>query len=426
MSRPPVLTVTQVTRQIKDAVEGNFPFVYVLGEISNCTRAGSGHVYLTLKDDSAQLRAVIWRSAASRIRFDLHDGLEVVAAGPVEVYEARGTYQLSIEQLVPQGLGALELAFRQMCAKLEAQGLFAAERKRPIPRFPSRIALVTSPTGAAIRDLLQVITRRWPGADVVVLPVAVQGEGAAEQIAAALRMVHLVPGVDVVIAGRGGGSLEDLWAFNEEVVARAIFECLIPVISAVGHEIDVTIADLVADRRALTPSEAGELVVPHFEEIRDFLGQIQQRLGQALRRQAAGARTRLDALASRRVFTRPIERLHDESRRLDDLQQRLRRAVARRLDLARGATSEAAAQLQALSPLRVLDRGYSVTRRAETQEILHSASALRPGDVIETQLHQGTVLSRVESIQPEATAATNTARTDADNPQPAFPTPVPV
>ena len=257
MPQPPILTVSQLTRQIKDAVEGNFPIAWVLGEVTNCTRAGSGHVYLTLKDDSAQMRAVIWRNTAARLRFDVHDGLEVVAVGPVEVYEARGTYQLVVEQLLPQGIGALELAFRQLCEKLSAEGLFARERKRAVPRFPRRIALITSPTGAAVRDMLQVITRRWMAARIIIVPVAVQGEGAAAQIAAALRSVHLLPDVDVVITGRGGGSLEDLWAFNEEIVARAIHACRIPVVSAVGHEIDVTVADLVADVRALTPSEAG-------------------------------------------------------------------------------------------------------------------------------------------------------------------------
>src|SRR5580765_4753669 len=250
MPQPPILTVSQLTREIKDAVEGNFPLVWVQGEVTNCTRAGSGHVYLTLKDDSAQIRAVVWRNTAARLRFELHDGLEVVAAGPVEVYEARGTYQLIVEQLLPQGVGALELAFRQLCEKLSAEGLFAAERKRKLPRFPRRIALITSPTGAAVRDMLQVITRRWQGTDIVIVPVAVQGEEAAAQIAAALAAVHRIPRVDVVITGRGGGSLEDLWAFNEEIVARAIFGCQVPVVSAVGHEVDFTIADFVADARA--------------------------------------------------------------------------------------------------------------------------------------------------------------------------------
>src|SRR5262245_44460896 len=233
MPAAPILTVSQVTRQIKDAVEGNFPLVYVVGAVSNCSRAGSGRIYLTLKDDAASLRAVVWRSTAAGLRFELHDGLEVIAAGPIEVYEARGTYQLIVEQLAPRGLGALELAFRQLCAKLEAEGLFAPERKRPLPRFPRRIALVTSPSGAAVCDMLQVITRRWPAANIVVVPVPVQGDGAAEQIAEALSTVHTIPEVEVVIAGRGGGSLEDLWSFNTEIVARAVYKCMVPVVSAV-------------------------------------------------------------------------------------------------------------------------------------------------------------------------------------------------
>src|SRR5579864_230703 len=335
MPQPPILTVSQLTRQIKDAVEGNFPIAWVLGEITNCTRAGSGHIYLTLKDEVAQIRAVIWRNTATRLRFDVHDGLEVVAVGPVEVYEARGTYQLVVEQLLPQGIGALELAFRQMCEKLSAEGLFARERKRAIPRFPRRIALVTSPTGAAVRDMLQVITRRWTSAGIVIVPVAVQGEGAAAQIAAALQRVHLLPDVDVVITGRGGGSLEDLWAFNEEIVARAIHACRIPVVSAVGHEIDVTVADLVADLRALTPSEAGELVVPNRVEVQAELLRIRQHLAQALRSQAATARARLDLLASRRVLTRPVERLHDLARQLNEMDLRARRAMGNRLTLVR-------------------------------------------------------------------------------------------
>lgn len=396
------LTVSQVTRQIKDAVEGSFPRVCVVGEVSNCTRAGSGHIYLTLKDDVAQLRAVVWRNTAARLRFDVHDGLEVVAVGPVEVYEARGTYQLVVEQLLPQGLGALELAFRQMCAKLEAEGLFAPERKRALPRFPRRIALVTSPTGAAVRDMLQVITRRWPAACVVILPVAVQGDGAAEQIAHALRSVYRLPHVDVVVAGRGGGSLEDLWAFNEEVVARAIFDCPIPVVSAVGHEIDVTVADLVADRRALTPSEAGELVVPQVAEVRAELAALGRHLIQGLRRQAQAARVRLDGLAARRVLAKPVERLRELSLRLDELELRLKRAAAWRVERGRQQSANYAARLDALSPLRVLERGYSVTRRSRTGELLRDASVLAAGELLETRLARGSVVSRVEAWQAEA------------------------
>src|SRR5262245_43775524 len=401
MPQPLILTVSQLTRQIKDAVEGNFPQVWVQGEVTNCTRAGSGHVYLTLKDDSAQVSAVIWRNTAARMRFELHDGLEVVAAGPVEVYEARGTYQLIVEQLLPQGVGALELAFRQLCEKLSAEGLFAAERKRKLPRFPRRIALITSPTGAAVRDVLQVITRRWQGTDIVIVPVAVQGEGAAAQIAAALAAVHRIPRVDVVITGRGGGSLEDLWAFNEEIVARAIFECKIPVVSAVGHEIDVTVADLVADMRALTPSEAGELVVPFRDELRAELSRLQQHLMHALRSQAATARARLETLASRRVMNRPVERIHELARRIDELEVRARRAVRHRLAVVREQLSAFGGRLEALSPLRVLERGYSVTRHFHSGKVLRSSDQARPGDLVETLLQSGMLTSRVESVQTE-------------------------
>jgi exodeoxyribonuclease VII large subunit len=401
MPQTPILTVSQLTRQIKDAVEGNFPLVWVQGEVTNCTRAGSGHVYLTLKDDAAQIRAVVWRNTAARLRFDLHDGLEVVAAGPVEVYEARGTYQLIVEQLLPHGVGALELAFRQLCEKLSAEGLFAAERKRKLPRFPRRIALVTSPSGAAVRDMLQVITRRWQATDIVIVPVAVQGEGAAEQIAAALRSVHRLPRVDVVIAGRGGGSLEDLWTFNEEIVARAIFDCKIPVVSAVGHEIDVTVADLVADVRALTPSEAGELVVPFREEVRAELLRLQQHLLQALRSRAATARARLEALSSRRVLTRPVERLHELARRIDELELRARRAIAHRLILVREQLAAAGGRLEALSPLKVLERGYSVTRLVESGVVIRSSEQVHAGDLLETLLQSGKVTSRVEAAPTE-------------------------
>jgi exodeoxyribonuclease VII large subunit len=396
MPQPPILTVSQLTRQIKDAVEGNFPLCWVLGEVTNCTRAGSGHIYLTLKDDSAQMRAVIWRNTAARLRFDVHDGLEVVAVGPVEVYEARGTYQLVVEQLLPQGIGALELAFRQLCEKLSAEGLFARERKRAIPRFPRRIALVTSPTGAAVRDMLQVITRRWSAARVVIVPVAVQGEGAAAQIAAALQRVHLLPDVDVVITGRGGGSLEDLWAFNEEIVARAIHACKIPVVSAVGHEIDVTVADLVADVRALTPSEAGELVVPNRIEVHAELLRLQQNLAQALRSQAATARARLELLASRRVLTRPAEKLHDLARQLDELESRARLAMSNRLKMDRQQLATAGGRLDALSPLKVLERGYSVTRLSPSGEVVRSFGQVQPGDLLETLLQTGRLKSRVE------------------------------
>lgn len=396
--QPQIQTISELTGEIKDLIEGNLPEVWVQGEVSNCIKASSGHVYLTLKDEKAQLAAVIWRNAASKFRFDLHDGLQVVANGSVEVYAPRGSYQLIIRQLIPHGVGALELAFRQMHAKLAAEGLFEPHRKRPIPLFPRRIALITSPTSAAVRDLIQVITRRWRAADIVVVPVKVQGEGAAAEIAAALRSVHLIPNVDVVICGRGGGSLEDLWAFNEEVVARAIAACLIPVISAVGHEIDVTIADLVADVRALTPSEAGERVVPHQDEVRQAFDGLKQRLASGLRDRAATARLKLDNLATRRVLARPFQRVHDEFTRLDELESRLLRAVRQRAVTARQKLELSAATLEALSPLKVLGRGYSITRKTDSREIVHSATQLAIGDQITTMLGQGEVVSRVDAV----------------------------
>jgi exodeoxyribonuclease VII large subunit len=394
---PSVQTVSELTGKIKDLLEGHLPDVWVQGEVSNCLKANSGHIYFTLKDEGAQLAAVIWRGTASRLRFELHDGLQVIVNGGIEIYAPRGAYQVIARQVVPQGVGALELAFRQLHAKLQAEGLFDPRRKRPIPRFPQRIALITSPVGAAVRDMIQVITRRWRATDILVVPVKVQGEGAAAEIAAALRNVHQIPGVDVVICGRGGGSLEDLWAFNEEVVARAIAACRLPVISAVGHEIDVTIADLVADVRALTPSEAAERVVPDHREVSRALVDWRQRLVSGLKNRAAKARLRWEAIASRRPFAHPFQRLHDERQRLDELEQRLSRAVQQRALASRQQLQLMAASLDALSPLKVLGRGYSITRRTATNALVTDPADLEIGEQITTILSRGQVLSRVET-----------------------------
>lgn len=395
----PVLSVGDLTMLLKGVVEAHFPSVWVSGEISNFMRAGSGHLYFTLKDDEAQLKAVMWRSAAQRLKFQLHDGLEVLASGPIEVYASRGQYQIVVDRMQPQGLGALELALRQLQQKLAAEGLFDEARKRPLPTFPRRIALVTSPTGAAVHDMLQVITRRWPAAQVVILPVAVQGDGAAQQIAAALRKVHMLPGVDVVITGRGGGSVEDLWAFNEEVVARAIFDCPIPVVSAVGHEIDVSIADLVADRRALTPSEAGELVVPLLSEVQQTLDHVRRRMTTALQQRAQRARLTLDNLRQRRCFAKPLQRVHDLAARLDELEGRLQRGLRGRVESSRQQLATLAASLDALSPLGVLKRGYSLTKRLSDGQLVRDAGQLSPGDAISTLLASGSVVSRVERVE---------------------------
>lgn len=394
----PVLTVSALTFVLKDVVESTFPHVWVSGEISNLMRAGSGHVYFTLKDDAAQLKAVMWRSTAQRVRFDLRDGMEVITAGAIQVYEARGQHQLVVEQMQPKGIGPLELAFRQLQQKLAAEGLFAVERKRPLPRFPRRIALVTSPSGAAVRDMIQVMTRRWPRASIVLVPVAVQGDQAAGQIASALRRVHTIPGVDVVICGRGGGSLEDLWAFNEETVARAIHACQVPVVSAVGHEVDVTIADLVADRRALTPSEAAELVVPLESDVQSELELQRQRLMSSLRQRTQRARMQLDSLAGRRCLTRPLDRIHDLSRKLDELEGRLKRGVRQAVETSRQQIHSLAASLNALSPLAVLDRGYSLTKRVSDGELIRDAAEITVGDQLSTLLASGSVISEVRSV----------------------------
>ena len=387
-----------LTAEIKDVLESSFASVWVSGEISNLSRPQSGHCYLTLKDESAQLRAVLWRTAASRVRFDLDDGLEVICQGHLDLYAPRGSYQLVIEQILPKGMGALELALRKLRQRLAAEGLFEAERKRPLPRFPREIAIVTSPTGAALRDFLEVLRRRWRGTDVLVLPARVQGEGAAAEIAAAIAAANrLARPIDVLVVARGGGSLEDLWAFNEEVVVRAIHASRIPVVSAIGHEIDVTLADLVADVRALTPSEAAELVVPSREELLAELLRHERRLAASLRSRAAEARGRLEVLGGSMVFRRPTAR----SARSGPPGRRAGSAGragpgASRCGGAGVCGRRKAAHLESLSPLAILARGYSLTRRRADGVSVRSADMLAPGDEIVTRFARGEVMSGVE------------------------------
>ena len=399
-----VLTVSQLTAEIKDLLETSFPAVWVSGEVSNLSRPSSGHSYLTLKDDQAQLRAVICRTTASRLRFELEDGMEVICQGDLDVYAPRGSYQLVIRKIEPKGVGALELALRRLRERLAAEGLFDPLRKRPLPRFPRRVAFVTSPSGAAVRDFLEVLRRRWRGTDVLIVPVRVQGEGAAAEIAAGIEAVNRLtpsincPPIDCLVVGRGGGSLEDLWAFNEEAVVRAIHASRIPVISAVGHEIDVTLADLVADRRALTPSEAAELVAPDADEIAAALRGYRKRLALALQGRAAMLRARLDAVAARRVFRRPRDRVEELVQRLDELSARHDRALRRLLQNARRQAAALGAHLESLSPLGVLKRGYSLSTRARDGQIVRDAAALTIGESLVTRFAKGQAISRVEEI----------------------------
>ncbi len=396
----PILSVTEFTGMLKSHVEDAFPLIAVRGEISNLSQSANGHVFLTLKDSKSQLRAVLWRDTARQLKFKLKDGLEVVAVGGLDLYPARGTYQLVVQELVPEGIGALELAFRQLREQLAAEGLFAAERKRPLPRIPNRIALVTSPQGAAVKDMLQIILRRWPAANIVIVPVPVQGDGAVDKIAMGIRLLPRLEGVDVAIVGRGGGSLEDLWPFNEEVVARAIAACPVPIISAVGHEIDVSISDLVADRRALTPSESGEIVVPDSNELLADLEHLERRLQRIVTSRIENSRNRLDSLAARPVLADPWQQLERSRTKIDDLFGRLSRSADSRLVRARSRLAELTSTLDALSPLQVLSRGYSITQDAQSGVVIQDAEALTLGTLIETRLHAGRVISRVEQVLP--------------------------
>lgn len=394
-----VLTVAQLTGQLKTVVESGFADVWVAGEISNFSRPQSGHCYFTLKDDAAQLRAVVWRGSASKLKFDLHDGLEVVCRGHLDVYLPRGSYQLVVEQIQPQGIGALELALRKLREKLAAEGLFDASRKRMLPTFPRRIGFVTSPTGAAIHDFLQVLNRRWRGVEVYIFPARVQGEGATKEIVEGIRAANrMTPTLDVLVVGRGGGSLEDLWSFNEEAVVRAIAASRIPTVSAVGHEIDVTLADLAADVRALTPSEAAERVVPSAQDVAELMRSLHARLQHALKSRAASMRQRLEFLASRPALARPLDMLHNLSRQADELGGRLHAAAELGLGDKRSRLALAAGKLEALSPLGVLARGYSVTLDADTGKVITSAKHLRAGQRIESRFAEGSAVSTVERI----------------------------
>ena len=438
-----ILTVSELTHAVKDTLEGRFGGLWVEGEISNLRVHTSGHVYFTLKDEEAQVRAVLFRSRMRRVRFEPADGLHVLAFGRLDVYAVRGEYQLVCEVLEPKGLGALQLAFEQLKARLAAEGLFDAGRKRPLPVLPRRVGLVTSPTGAAVRDFLRVVTRRFAGLQVLVCPVRVQGDTAAGEIAQAIGTLNRRGDLDVIVVARGGGSLEDLWAFNQEAVARAIAASKIPVISAVGHETDVTIADFVADLRAPTPSAAAELVVREKAELVRQLATLGTRLRRAMGQRTGRVADRLADIRRRRVLTDPGRPLRDWARRVDDLGARLGRAVTRhatrsreRLDRAarslrpallrapvrhrrqlaanlggrleralrgetarrRRAVEALAARLDSLSPLACLARGYAIAL-LPAGEVVTRAEQVRVGERLAVRLRAGSLGCRVEDVE---------------------------
>ncbi|MDQ2694115.1 MAG: exodeoxyribonuclease VII large subunit [Pseudomonadota bacterium] len=436
-----VYSVSRLNAAVRALLEGAFPLLWVEGEVSNLRRVSSGHVYFSLKDDQAQVNCALFRNRAVLLRGRIDNGRQVLVRARVSLYAARGDYQLIIEHLEDAGDGALRRLFDERRRRLEREGLFAESAKRPLPRFPRRVGVVTSPSGAAVRDVLTVLQRRFPALPVLVYPVPVQGEGAGQRIANMIALAGRRGDCDVLLLVRGGGSLEDLWAFNEEAVARAIRACPVPVVTGVGHETDVTIADFAADLRAPTPSAAAELVSPDQWEWRRRFRALEERLDYALRRRLAQERQRLVALDRRLALQHPGRRLHDQAQRLDELTERLRQALERRLerqasrlaglavrlrvqaplplirrnderirtlarrlvtamqrrgDHARQRLAAAGRALDAVSPLRTLGRGYAIVRRYPGGEVVRRAQQVKTGERVEALLGQGYLICHVE------------------------------
>ena len=421
--RDHIYTVSQVTEIVKTALEVAFPQVWVEGEVSGYKKAASGHVFFNLKDDKSVIKAVMWQSTARKILFELKDGLKVVCKGKISVYEPRGDYQLYVDLVEPKGKGALQLAFEQLKAKLKAEGLFEEARKRKLPLRPKTIGVVTSPTGAAIRDVLRVLERRYAKLHVVIYPARVQGEGAAAEIVEGIDALGAWPGIEVLIVGRGGGSIEDLWAFNEEPVARAIARSPVPVISAVGHEVDFTIADFVADVRASTPSAAAEMVIATEEAFAERIETQTRRLGETLRFGIQHLRGDVDELARHRIFQNFEVRLANLARRVDDLETRgrnvlraERQAIAEHKGAAllaaerlanilrravgdyRGTWDRLSASLNALSPLDVLKKGYTLVWKEGGLRLARRIEEVVPGETVEVTFFKGEFSARVESV----------------------------
>jgi exodeoxyribonuclease VII large subunit len=437
-----ILTVSELTQEIKNILDLKFSDIWIEGEISNLRIPPSGHIYFTLKDDFSQIRAVLFKMQARTLRFVLQDGLHVVCRGRVSVYERRGEYQLILEEVEPKGIGALQLAFLQLKDRLEKEGLFDPAHKKPIPMIPQTIGIVTSPTGAVIRDMLHIIHRRFENIHILLHPVRVQGEGASLEIAKAIEDFNKRMNVDVIIVGRGGGSLEDLWSFNEEIVVRAIYHSKIPIVSAVGHETDYTISDFVADLRAPTPSAAAELVVRDKREIKNTLHYLEERLENQILQTLQENRTNLSHL--KKMLTDPRKKIEEYFLRVDDLVNRfriltswiLKRKRERSLHLSErlslqnpiqrvknlrlaiseigkrlGQTMRYSVEIQrqkvegifgklgSLSPLSILQRGYSITRKFPSLQILRDAAHIREGDKVEVRLHKGTLLCGVEKTK---------------------------
>lgn len=404
-----LFSVSQITNYLRALLDSDeiMGQVLVEGEVSNFTHHSSGHMYFTLKDANSRLRCVMFRSKALGLQFEPKAGMSVIAQGNISVYERDGQYQLYINSLRPAGQGKLYLAFLELKEKLEREGLFAPERKRPLPFQPHTIGIATSPTGAALQDILSIIKRRYPRAHILVAPTIVQGPEAPASIVRALEQLGQVPEVDVVIVGRGGGSIEELWAFNDEKVARAIFNCPKPVISAVGHETDFTIADFVADLRAATPSAAAETVVPVLAELELTLQTWQNRLLTAMHNNILRQAQVANNFAARLVRQHPERKLETSAQTLDGLQDRLLRAMSSKLDWGAQQVQTSATSLQALSPLAVLARGYTITLN-RAGEVIRMANLVAVGDMLETVVDQGRIYSQVISVGGRKDATSDT------------------
>lgn len=387
MSDERIISVGELTRQIKGVLELGFPNQWVQGEISNCKHHTSGHLYFTLKDEQAQISAVMWRSRVGQLRFRPADGMKVMVRGNVTLYEPRGNYQLDCQSIQPLGKGDLQIAFEQLKERLQKEGLFDTARKRPLPKYPQRIGIVTSPTGAAVQDMISVLTRRFPSVELIIVPVKVQGAGAAEEIAGAIGLLNDEKMADVMIVGRGGGSLEDLWAFNEEVVARAIVDSRIPVVSAVGHEVDFSISDFASDLRAPTPSAAAELVVKDAREVVELIRNYCYTMTSAMNSAVDAHKQTIAHLTQSYSFNRPHDLLRQRSQHVDELHRRLEQGLQHRFAMVKQHTVSLNGRIRTLDPTLVLKRGYAIVRQGE--RIISSVSGITPGPA-SVQFHDGT------------------------------------
>ncbi|MFQ6616134.1 MAG: exodeoxyribonuclease VII large subunit [Fidelibacterota bacterium] len=395
---PEILSVSQVTSQIKALLDASFPFVWVEGEVSNFKHHTSGHMYLTLKDDRAELRSVMFRRDNQFLRFTPEDGMKVLAQGNITVYESRGVYQLVVRRMEPAGLGTLYLAFEALKKKLTEEGLFDERRKQPLPRYPFRVGVVTSSTGAAIQDIRNVLGRRAPHVELVLRPTVVQGAGAADDIVEALKDFEDYGKADVLIVGRGGGSLEDLWPFNEEKVARAMAACPIPIVSAVGHESDFTIADFVADLRAATPSAAAELVAPSREDLLSFLDGMRRRVVDSLNARIERGWQTLDTLTARYGFQQPARLVENMGQRVNDSTDRMVHRIRAVWDLKRARFQGLQERLLAVSPRSILERGYSIVYTLPDRRVVSRVGLLEVGETFGVQMSDGWIRAETREV----------------------------